>query len=137
MIGTTYAMPLEVKRCAWWGSFVVACMFVGCGTPPPCQVTGTVHVNNAPASRVYVVLHNNDGSTAGAGCTGEDGKYQLAVTQPGEYPVTCFFPKVTKVMDDVIEGEDQFQGRFRDWQKPVTKATVKAGDNPLPTIELR
>ncbi|WP_425618136.1 carboxypeptidase-like regulatory domain-containing protein [Anatilimnocola sp. NA78] len=109
----------------------------GCSAPPPCTVTGTVLVNNAPANGVYVRLHTADGETAGSGRTGADGTFRLTVPRVGEYPVTCFFPKVTKVMDDTIEGGDQFNGRYSKPSQPAATAAVKAGENAIPPISLR
>lgn len=110
----------------------------GCSTQnPPCVVAGTVQMNNAPVGGVYVVLHGENGAPAGTGRTGTDGTFRLTVQQEGEYPITCFCPKVTKLMDDVIEGGDYFQGRYRDWQKPPAKAVVKSGENSLPPILLQ
>jgi len=93
-------------------------------------------LNNAPASGVYVVLHTPDFKTAGTGRTDNTGAFRLTVSGAGEYPVTCFCPKVTVVNEDYIEGEDVFQGRYRKPDSPVSKATVKPGENTLPPINL-
>jgi hypothetical protein len=116
---------------------LLATLTLGCSASQPCTVTGTVLIKNTPTSGVYVVLHSADGQTAGTGRTGPDGVFRLTVAQPGEYPVTCFFPKVTKLREETIEGDDQFLGRYRDWNKPATKAVVKAGENTLPPIQLQ
>ena len=118
-------------------AILIAMMTLGCSAPQPCTVTGTVLINNSLTSGVYVVLHSADGQTAGTGRTGPDGVFRLTVAQPGEYPVTCFFPKVTKLMEEIIEGDDQLLGRYRDRNKPATKALVKAGENTLPPIQLK
>lgn len=114
-----------------------AAILVGCGKPAaPAIVRGTVLVNNAPASGVYVVLHNADNQTAGTGRTDKDGAFQLNVSSAGEYPVTCFCPRVTVVMEDYIEGEDLFQGRYRNPQQPAARVAIHAGENTLPPLNL-
>lgn len=127
----------EKKHLGLVGAVVISVLLTAGCSRSPCVVNGTVLVNGAPAKGVYVVLHSADGQTAGSGCTVEDGSFRLTVPQAGEYPVTCFFPKITKVMDDIIEGEDQLRGRYRDWQKPAANVSLQAGDNTVPTINLR
>ncbi|WP_254509963.1 hypothetical protein [Anatilimnocola floriformis] len=124
-------------RALQWGAIVLTVLTVGCSAPAPCTVTGSVLVNNMPTPGVYVVLHTVNGEPAGSGRSGDDGTFHLTVKEAGEYPITCFFPKVTKVMDDTFEGEDQLNGRYRNPQQPVAKAAVKSGDNALPPIQLQ
>lgn len=112
---------------------------LGCGLgTKPCVVQGVVQVNGAPAGGVYVVLTDSANQTAGSGRTDSTGAFRLTVATAGDYAVACFMPKVTKSPEgDVIEGEDLFNGRFRNPQLPVTKASLNAGENSLPVIQLR
>jgi hypothetical protein len=136
MMRSPESLAFGMKRGATLSAILVAAVLLGCSEPPPCIVTGTVLVNNMPVGGVYVALHSVEGETVGAGHTGEDGAFRLTVKTEGEYPITCFFPKVTKVGEDIVEGDDQFKGRYRNPQLPVAKAVVKPGDNALPPIQL-
>ena len=117
-------------------AILLACL-AGCSAPSPCEITGSVLVNNRPTGGIYVVLHAANGEPTGSGRTSDDGTLKLTVPKPGEYPITCFFPLVTKVMDDTFEGADQFNGRYHNPQQPVAKAVVKSGVNTLPPLQLQ
>lgn len=54
----------------------------------------------------------------------------------GDYVLTVIWRKAAKVADDG-GGDDLLRGRYGDPEKSILKATVKAGDNLLPTIELK
>lgn len=129
--------PLSVAT-----GLALAAFAAGCGQPSlsPCGVSGKVLVNDRPAEGVYVAIHpvgGAPGQGVGSGRTDKGGAFSLTVGQPGEYTITAFWPKVTVEGVETVEGEDAFKGRFRDPQRPVTKATIRAGDNPLPPIALK
>jgi hypothetical protein len=136
MIHSAESLAFGMKQGATLSAILVAAVMLGCSEPSPCIVTGSVLVNNRPAGGVYVALHSAEGETVGAGRSSEDGTFRLTVKTEGEYPITCFFPSVTKSGEDTVEGDDQFKGRYRNPQLPVANAAVKTGDNVLPPIQL-
>ena len=116
-------------------------LLAGCArTAKPCPVAGQLLVNGKPAEGAYVVFHAIDDpkrqQSPAATTTQKDGAFTTRVRGRGEYAVTVFWPAITEEEGDVIEGEDQFMGKFRDPQQPVLRVTIQDGENSLPPIEL-
>jgi hypothetical protein len=88
---------------------------------------------------VYVQFHvtGPTGQLAPDGAkTDADGKYRVPLHSPGEYVVTAFWPRVTTVENEEIEGEDRLRGRYRNRAHPASKLTIRDGENELPAINL-
>ena len=108
----------------------------GCGGPEPCIVAGRVLVDGEPAGGVYVVFHAR--GEVGSDRSGEDGTFAAVIDEPGEASVTAFRPRSRTTEDgDLVEGPDEFRGRYRDPDSPVARLSVQRGENVLPPIELR
>ena len=127
------------KRCL----LVVSIMSLGCRqSPSACYVSGEVVINEKPAEGVYVVFHStelaesNAPPIAGSARTDADGNFELQVSGPGSYAMTAFWPKVIVEEGQLVEGEDQFKGRYRDLKKPVLSIEIEAGENSLPQVRL-
>jgi hypothetical protein len=102
-------------------------------------VTGLVTINGKAAEGVYVQFHGvgPDRRLAPDGARTEaDGKFSVAVHSTGEFVVTAFWPKVTVVDDEEIEGEDRLHGQYRTLSHAAAKVTIHDGPNDLPTINL-
>ena len=48
-----------------------------------------------------------------------------------------FWPRVAIEAGETVEGEDAFNGRYRDPKQPAQKVTIRNGDNSLPPIKLK
>lgn len=121
---------------------IVSLLFVaGCGQPvAPCKISGEVQVKGEPTEGVYVVLFPAGGdasSSAGSARTNADGSYSMQVPHAGTYAVTAFYPATTLDEGAVVEGPDQFAGRYRDHEKPVTTIDVVEGDNIVEPLKLK
>jgi hypothetical protein len=104
-------------------------------------VKGKVTVNGRPAEGVYLQFHaldSREGSFAPeGGKTEADGSFTVPVHQGGEYLVTAFWPTVTVVEGEPIEGADRFDGYYRDLRRPASKVAIRQGGNSLPPINLQ
>jgi hypothetical protein len=135
-----------VTRILLSAAIVVVCWLVsGCHNEPEtrgrCPVSGKVVVNGHPAGGVYVQFHAADDPARAKlpdGCKSEaDGTFSVPVREPGEYAVTVFWPTVTVVEGEQIEGADRFNGRHHNPQRPVLRITIQEGENTLPPIKLK
>ncbi|GAA4422659.1 hypothetical protein [Bremerella cremea] len=133
-----WAAPASVSAAV---VLLVTIFLGGCSSPPEkILVTGKVLINDKEADGAYVLLYNEGQATevaAASARTINDGSFKLEVATPGNYLVTLMWPK--KVMDDgaLIEGDDRFQGRYRNPQKPVAKIEIHEGENSLDPITLK
>ncbi|WP_442481960.1 hypothetical protein [Aeoliella sp. SH292] len=120
---------------------VASLTIAGCEQPSaPCTVTGEVHVKGKPTEGVYIVLFPADGDTsmsAGSARTSGDGTYSIKVPRTGTYSVTAFYPATELDEGAVVEGPDQFAGRYRNREKPVTTIDIVEGDNVLEPLKLK
>ncbi|WP_165250116.1 DUF4198 domain-containing protein [Paludisphaera soli] len=112
----------------------------GCDAPESCVVSGRVLVDDRPAEGVYVLFRTAGDATglpdSGSARTGEDGSFTAVVSTPGEATVTAFWPKVTVMDQDVIEGPDRLLGAYRDPRIPAATLTIGRGANDAPPIKL-
>lgn len=122
----------------------IGCLLVlGCGGQPAVEmhpVSGSVTVNGRPAEGVYLQFHAVDSQRIGAPDgtkTEADGSYRVPVHESGEYLVTAFWPAVTVVDGEEIEGDDRLAGYYHDLGRPAGKVTIREGENALPPINLQ
>jgi hypothetical protein len=123
--------------------YLVAWLFAaGCSQEVPIDLhpaKGKVTVNGKAAEGVYVQFHGVGPIgrlTPDGAKTEADGTYLVPLHSPGEYRVTAFWPKVTIVEGEEIEGDDRFGGVYRNVNNPVTKVTIHEGANNLSAINL-
>jgi hypothetical protein len=104
------------------------------------QVKGKVTVNGKPVEGICLQFHAIDAGSGvelpDGGKTEADGSFMVPVHEPGEYSVTAFWPTVTVVEGEQIDGVDRFNGYYRDLRRPVVKVTLREGENVLPSIAL-
>ncbi len=113
----------------------------GCARPTPvCPASGQLRLNGRPLEGAYVVFHALGNPqkelSPDTARTLPDGSFIARVRGPGEYAVTVFWPQVTQENGDIVEGEDQFKGKYRKVDRPVQKVVIQKGDNALPPINL-
>ena len=99
-------------------------------------------MNGEPADGVYVVFHASANPEEKAQSiftvrTTEDGSFSWSLPRPGEYAITAFWPEVVVSDEETIEGDDRFQGKYRDVGNPVLSIDVFEEVNLLPTLELQ
>lgn len=123
---------------ALWTMSLLIC---GCGKlpkPTPCPVKGKLLVNNQPAGGACVRFHFMDDekrkNLPDACRTNADGSFSLAVRSSGEYAVTMFWPHISVVEGEEIEGADYFNGQHNNLAQPLLKVTIEEGENVLPPI---
>lgn len=132
--------------------FILAMLVAACSSSVACQqrhdhssaaacpVTGKVVIEGHKPLGVYVQFHPldpaNKRGTEGAKTRG-DGSFVARLQEPGEYAVTVFWPEVTTVEGEQLEGQDRFKGKHDDRENPVLKVTIQPGPNTLPPIKLK
>ncbi len=130
--------------------YLAVLLIQGCGEvepgPPIHPVSGTVFVDGVPATGAEVVFHpadkRQDASPQPVAVVDLDGGFKPSTrlardgAPAGDYVLTVVWRKAAKLADDDGGGADQLRGRYGDPGKSLLKATVKAGDNVLPPIEL-
>ena len=134
-----------LRRVCWAWAVACACWLCagGCSPEPTaCAVMGEVLVNGEPADGVYVVFHASANPEEKAQSiftvrTTEDGSFSWSLPRPGEYAITAFWPEVVVSDEETIEGDDRFQGKYRDVGNPVLSIDVFEEVNLLPTLELQ
>ena len=100
--------------------------------------------NKAPASGSQVVFQPVGGVTpdkpAATGTVAEDGTYSLSTHPYGDgAPEGDYIVIITKYAEDARQqtnAQSQLPGKYADPSQTPLKATVKAGDNQIPTFEL-
>jgi hypothetical protein len=114
---------------------------------PVHPTSGTVTVKGKPAEGAKIIFHPlnpADGKTVYPFArVGADGAFRLTTyasndgAPAGEYAVTIVWPAPPENPDDEpFGGPDQLKGAYANPKKPLLKATVKEGDNPLPSFEI-
>jgi hypothetical protein len=123
---------------------ILAMPLTGCDEKQPVEILpikGKLTINGKPAKGVYLQFHRlgiSPGSAPPDGAkTDADGSFIVPAHDPGDYAVTAFWPEVTLVEGEELEGADRFNGSFTNVDQPVKKVTIKAGENVLETINLR
>lgn len=137
-------LRMNVRRAIPFGLMslgIVSVLVSGCGTPPECKVFGQVYVDEKPAEGVYVVFYagGTTGSKTPASAsahTDSMGMFESRVLKPGTYVITAFWPSVTIIDGEAIEGEDHFRSRYRNLQTPVMSYELGSGNNTLPQLKL-
>ncbi|WP_165440531.1 peptidase associated/transthyretin-like domain-containing protein [Rubripirellula amarantea] len=130
----------------------LAVLTIGCGSPKRngdyVKITGTVHVDGAPAEGVVVRLYSDSqGTSLSNGVSGPDGRLTISTHElgdgalPGRYEVTCtwsdFDPLSRSWTGDQLEGryatkgesgivwdvdaEDSFDAGILDLRNPAAK----------------
>jgi hypothetical protein len=113
----------------------------GCGSQTAHNpVSGTVKIDGKPASRAWVCLVPLDGSPQRPSAeTLADGSFRMTGKDgavAGEYAVTVVWPTYTMNGGEEIQTGDQLKGRFGSREAPAAKATIQAGDNVIPPLDL-
>lgn len=114
-------------------------IIAGCSRDDTCPVTGKLVVNGEPAEGAYVVFHSLDDpkqASPDSARTLKDGTFAGRVRQPGQYAVAVFWPMITEEEGDVVEGDDRFEGKYRNPTEPVLKVTIQNGENALSPINI-
>lgn len=143
-------------------SILCAAAVTGCGSDPDLQfvlehpndlhtVAGKVYFNGQPIQGATVTffeasqladIHNNTSSAANRphGRTGPDGTYEIDTPGPGapvgEYLVTVSWKGPVSSGSDVSHLPEKLPAKYQDPTTSGLKATVKPGDNLIPTFEL-
>lgn len=127
----------------WRLSILLAALALGCsgsGAPPALLVSGKVIVNKMPASGVYVLFYPAADAVkkvaAAATQTDSAGSFSAKVPEAGNYVVTVFWPTISVVQGESIEGEDRFRGRYRNPQQPVLSVPIDKERQELAPITL-
>lgn len=119
-------------------------LLAGCSRAPEtpqCVVSGIVLSGMTPAAELCLRFHAKDDPqrmlTPEAVWTEADGSFSLPVKKPGVYVVTAYWPQVTIVEGDRVEGDDRLRGKFAHVDRPLRTLTLEPGENSLPLINLQ
>ncbi len=135
----------------------VAATLAGCGSDqlPTYPVRGQLMAGGQPAANAFVVFHpqGDDERLRKLRPTGRvagDGSFTLTTyiaddgAPRGEYVVTVEWPGIDPDMpassedsEAALSGPDRLQGRYQDAAASSLRATIVAGANTLPPIEVQ
>lgn len=108
--------------------------------PPQCIASGVVIAGMAPAGELCLRFHAKDDPERmlkpEAVWTDPDGSFSLPIQLPGTYVVTAYWPKVTVVDGERIEGDDRLGGKFSHVNSPLRTLTIDPGENTIPVINV-
>lgn len=127
----------------------VALCLAGCGPSGPKlhPVVGQVKVEGKPAEYALVFMHRKERNAMldplPYGTCKADGSFEIETpnvgkgAQEGEYTLTVYWPDMTKPEDGNGQRPDALNGAYEQLAQSKIFASVKAGKNELPPMELK
>lgn len=131
-------------------AFALAPAALGCGGgdagPPIHPVSGLVRVDGRPAAQARVTFHRLGGPPTVAvpyAVADAEGAFRPSTrltgdgAPAGEYALTVVWPEIRVDHGEEVAGRDRLGGRYGNPQTSPLKATIRAGENPLPPLDLK